>query len=76
MRAKTFEELETQYKRVLRIAFPKLRFAKWTWNWSAAYGGDPYDNKTFIRIHTAFISTAEKRGHPFFSNKNKNNKAL
>lgn len=67
MRPKTHEQLEHQYKRLLQMAFPKLRFSGITWNWYKVYDEDPYQNQTFLRIHSAFISTVKKRQHPFYN---------
>jgi len=69
MRNKTLAELEAQYKRLLVKAFPKLRFVGIRWNWYKVYKDkDPFSDPTFHRIHTAFVSTAIKRGHPFYTN--------
>ena len=67
MKNKTFKELETQYKRVLRLAFPKLRFKGILWNWDKVYDEDPYNNPTFLKIHNAFVSAAKNINHPFYS---------
>ena len=67
MRAKTNRELEQQYTRLLRQAFPRLRFDGITWNWYKVYEHDPFTDKKFLRIYKAFISTAEKRQHPFYN---------
>lgn len=66
MRFKTNRQLEEQYKTLLRKAFPKLIFRGITWNWCQVYDDDPFQNPKFLRINRAFISTAEKRGHPFY----------
>ena len=66
MRAKTNGQLEQQYKRLLKRAFPRLRFCGVTWNWYEVYDDDPFSNPRFLRINRAFISTAEKRKHPFY----------
>jgi hypothetical protein len=67
MRAKTLESLESQYKRLLKRAFPLLRFKGITWNWYEVYEHDPHTDPKFLRIQRAFISTAEKRNHPFYN---------
>ena len=67
MRAKTLNSLESQYKRLLKQAFPLLRFKGITWNWHEVYSHDPYTDSKFLRIQRAFISTAEKRNHPFYN---------
>lgn len=67
MRTKTHRQLEEQYKKLLRRAFPLLRFKGITWNWYQVYEGDPWQNPKFLRINRAFISTAEKRKHPFYN---------
>ena len=67
MRAKTNRQLEEQYKKLLQRAFPLLRFKGITWNWYEVYNEDPFGNARFLRINRAFISTAEKRHHPFYS---------
>lgn len=67
MRPKTFKQLECQYKRVLKKAFPKLKFHGIKWNWSDVYQCDPRENPKFIRIYNAFRNTAKKRGHPFYT---------
>lgn len=69
MRAKTFENLQAQYKRLLKQAFPKLKFKGITWNWSNVYNHDPYTDPKFLRINNAFSSTAKKRSHPFYDHK-------
>lgn len=66
MRAKTLDSLESQYKRLLKRAFPLLRFKGITWNWSKVYDHDPFSDPKFLRIYKAFVSTAEKRNHPFY----------
>ena len=66
MRAKTLSSLESQYKRLLKQAFPKLKFQGIRWNWQEVYSHDPYTDSKFLRIQRAFISTAEKRNHPFY----------
>lgn len=66
MRTKTYAQLDEQYKRLLKRAFPKLRFKGITWNWDKVYEGSPFQNTTFLRINKAFISTAKKRQHPFY----------
>lgn len=67
VRKKTLADLDEQYKRVLRTAFPKLRFRGVRWNWDKVYDGSPYQNPIFVKINDAFISTAKKMGHPFYN---------
>lgn len=67
MRRKSLEALEMQYKELLKRAFPKLVFKGITWNWYDVYDHDPHKDPTFLRIQTAFISTAKKRNHPFYT---------
>lgn len=67
MRTKSHYELEMQYKRLLKQAFPKLQFHGITWNWYKVYNSDPFDNPNFLRIYNAFRSTAKKRKHPSYS---------
>ena len=67
MRDKSFQELESQYKRLLQQAFPKLKFRGVTWNWYKVYNEEPSSKPNYLRINRAFISTAKKRKHPFYS---------
>ena len=67
---KTCKELEQQYKRVLKKAFPLLKFKGMIWNWSEVYKDDPYTNSRFLLIQKAFISTAKQIGHPFYCSGN------
>lgn len=57
---KTQEMIWEQYKRLLKKAFPKLTYRGNTWNWHKVYGEDPYENKTFLRIHNAYKHVSEK----------------
>ena len=66
MRAKTIRSLEAQYDRLLKQAFPKLKFRGITWNWYEVYNHDPFTDPRFLRINKAFTSTAVKRHHPFY----------
>lgn len=63
---KTHTELEQQYKRVLRKAFPLLKFNNLEWNWYDVYNDNPYENKRFLRIQNAFFNAAVAIGHPFY----------
>lgn len=59
---KTNEMIFEQYKKLLKMAFPKLRiYRDNTWNWHKVYNEDPYKNKTFLRIYNAYKSVSEKR---------------
>ena len=66
MKTKTIPMLEAQYKRVLKLAFPKLTFKGITWNWDKVYNEDPYNNQTFLKIHKAFVNSAKNIHHPFY----------
>ena len=66
-RKKTIEQLEQQYKRVLKKAFPKLKFKGVRWNWHEVYEGNPYENKRFVSIQNAFINDAKRLRHPFYT---------
>lgn len=59
---KTQEMIWEQYKRILLKAFPKLKFHRDnTWNWHKVYGGNPYENKKFLRIYNAYKHVSEKK---------------
>ena len=57
---KTQKELWEQYKRLLKMAFPKIIFDHEAWNYSDAYGDNPYCNPKFMRIHQAYNRCAER----------------
>lgn len=63
MRKKTPQQLDEQYKRVLQLAFPKLRFKGMIWNWYKVYDVEPCHSPVFLRIMNAYNNTCKKRGY-------------
>lgn len=63
MRTKSPYELDRQYMRLLKQAFPKLRFSGMCWNWYKVYDFEPDESPAFLRLYNAYRSTVKKRGH-------------
>ena len=63
---KTISQMEMQYKRLIKKAFPKLKFNGMKWNWDVVYKHDPYTDVRFLRIYNAFVNVAKANNHPFY----------
>ena len=60
MKNKNNDQIWEQYIRLLKIAFPKLKFNGSTWNWYKVYNADPYKDSRFMLIYNAYRNTIKQ----------------
>lgn len=60
MKNKNNDQIWEQYVRLLKNAFPKLKFSGNTWNWYKVYNIDPHNNSRFMLIFNAYRNTIKQ----------------